>query len=341
MGRNRGTRGSGKEKKAASAAQQPPTTGQSSGGRAPGGRLNLDWTERVWETYAHTVEDYEPMPTRVSQALTLPKESYDVMPKASNTHHGYNYNTPIFAFIVLRSGIPTSQLDELSAACQAIDAVGLKPKTTTAHGGDFHQLWFGLWRRYCGFTFVSSHTLNPKAEAAVEHLTALYDRIMTNRPLDMLKNVDPIAHEKMFQHHRDLTHNFVKGMAEPAAATTNMSKKSAEAVSQGKFSTNSSNRLGGMGTLLTVSRGEGTDFHFDRNDFPAHYTVVFVIGRRAILYFKALNRSVVLKPGAIIYFQSWRLEHKLVWDPTDNSTAFSAVFTAFTCKNAAKTAGLS
>lgn len=283
------------------------------------------------------------MPTRESLALTLPASWYDV-PATGNVLHGYNYNTPLFAFFTLRQGIKPHQLDQLTTACQAIEATGLKPQTTAAHGGDFHQMWFGLWRRYSGFVFITKHAREQKlgAARAVEHLCALYDTIMGGRALNMLQEVDPLTRDRMAQHHRQVTSEFVRGMAEPAAAAANQTKKSVEVLEsgQGNFDTNLRNRLGGMGTVLTVSRGEGTDFHFDHNDFKAHYTVVFVIGRRAILYFKALNRSVILCPGEVIYFQSWLFEHKLIWDPSDESTAYSAVFTAFTCKNAAMSAGL-
>ncbi|EIW71662.1 hypothetical protein TREMEDRAFT_71222 [Tremella mesenterica DSM 1558] len=93
---------------------------------------------------------------------------------------------------------------------------------------------------------------------------------------------------------------------------------------------NLSFRMGGIGTMMAVSWGEGTDWHYDRRDSGNRYTVITVLGRAALLHLPQLGYTLRIKPGDAVGFLAEQQLHKLELDKSDTSEGPQIVFTCWT-----------
>lgn len=217
----------------------------------------------------------------------------------------------------------------------------MRAHTTKQHGQNFNQYWVGRWRRYCTYITVPKHARSHKdvEMEATALMQQVYDRVLSALPLAFLMTADKTTARRMKYHHQQVQRTFVKHMSTEDAGQCRHSRKSHDRVEE--FLASSSARLAGLATMLSVSHGDGTDWHTDNNDFPKHYSVVVVVGRRAFLDLQdGFNRRIVMEPGDVVYFQSSRIRHKLEWDPEDLTTDYHCVITGFTCRLAAMSAGL-
>lgn len=215
----------------------------------------------------------------------------------------------------------------------------------------------GLWRQYCNIISTPSAAQNSDTNTAAEEanntdtavevpnapttaeaaedilrdLESFYDEVMGRRPLRFLREIDGDTFISMKFLHRPIYKAFLDSTQDSAAYAE-----------QKKALT----RNGGMGTTVILSWGDGfgtaSAFHHD-NHYDQHYSVLFVVGRTALVYIKSgLNRAFKLQPGFVLYFQASKLEHRLIWDPEDpkGEDDFHCAFTGYTCAAAAAVAGL-
>lgn len=158
----------------------------------------------------------------------------------------------------------------------------LKSHTRASRGVDFHQWWFGVWCRYAMHSVISSDSIpsKPKNRQLVQLVTSSYDRILGKRPQKALKDLDPPVSKAMSSAHRRSA-RYLRAICKGEARIP-PGKRGKRGEKQKKRHTlkrtqkamkwyqgNAPYRLGGMGTMLAVSWGEGTDFHRDQRDLGA------------------------------------------------------------------------
>ncbi|RXK34911.1 hypothetical protein M231_07816, partial [Tremella mesenterica] len=123
----------------------------------------------------------------------------------------------------------------------------------------------------------------------------------------MLNKLDPPVAISMGHNHcrvRDYLES-LKNKLIPASF-----RKTAESL-ETTHSTAAALRLGGMGMMLAVSWGEGTDWHVDSKDYGNHYTIISVLGSPALLHLPELGCTIRVKPGDVVGFLAHRYLHKL------------------------------
>ncbi|KLT39530.1 hypothetical protein CC85DRAFT_304959 [Cutaneotrichosporon oleaginosum] len=230
---------------------------------------------------------FNTMPNRNNWALTIPDSPQFISP-----------NQPKYLVVFLRTGIKSMTVQALLDGCIAIRATGLKAKTSGIHVHNFHQNGFGVWRRYSELVFISADTRDAKAEEAAASLKRLYDTAMGTRPLRFLRQCDPDTARKMAVHHREVHRQLGEDMGHSVAVMGHPVAVMGHPVA---VETTQTRKMGGMGTILTVSFGEAVKWHKDADDFVPHYSVVCVAGHQAFLYLKGeINCRIRLQPGAVI-----------------------------------------
>ncbi|EIW72665.1 hypothetical protein TREMEDRAFT_58834 [Tremella mesenterica DSM 1558] len=208
--------------------------------------------------------------------------------------------------------------------------VGLRSHTIASRGAGFHQWWFGVWCRYAKHSVVSADSRQKGSQSEVLELLKAFDGIFGDKPRTMLHRLDKKVAISMAHNHWRV-HNYLKDLKEKFKTTSTPTPSSFRKTAESLDSTHSQAtavRLGGMGMMLAVSWGEGTEWHVDAKDYGNHYTIISVLTSPALLHLPELGCTILIHPGDVVGFLAHRYLHKLEPVPLDTSAGSVAAGTS-------------
>lgn len=182
-------------------------------------------------------------------------------------------NTPRYAAFRLSNMLSGLERSHLRFRVQNMWKTRLQSHTVKSRGNGFHQWWFGVWTRYATHAMISRDTRQPKSASMVKLLLSSYDRILGSKTRSHLKGLDPSIAKAMAINHRAVArHLRLQGNELRASVAGKRKYKSwyresferTKGFMRGRD--NKAYRMGGMGTMMAVSWGEGTDWHKDCKD---------------------------------------------------------------------------
>lgn len=215
-------------------------------------------------------------------------------------------STPRYTAFRLVNCFDVGQQDTLLRLIGDFKKSGLKTKTTPAHGEDFHQWWFGTWCRYAKTATITATqtTANKQRSAAINAFMTTLDS-MLGKTSDLIRDLDGPTSGGMHYHHRNVA-SLVRdtAAAHPGTPQAMYLKQDEHRGNNHKF------RIGGIGTMLAISSGEGTAYHYDTHDDQQHYSIVTCLGLGGILHLPETGYSLHVRPGDVLGFLANQQYHK-------------------------------
>ncbi|KAJ8114287.1 hypothetical protein OPT61_g3805 [Boeremia exigua] len=197
-----------------------------------------------------------------------------------NPRYVSDAETPRYAAFRLMNGLIQAAQDDILRAVHQLKESGLKSQTTAAHGSNFHQEWFGVWRRYSPTSVITSAETqaNPKQAASIQNFMRVLDGNLGGISAKLRATDEPAWFRAQYQH-RGVADLIRRGAeAQPTKPTTKLLEQCSSRRNNSAF------RLGGIGTMLAVSSGEGTAYHYDTHDDAHQYSIVIALGRGGVLH---------------------------------------------------------
>lgn len=195
---------------------------------------------------------------------------------------GSQEGEPHYAAFRLTNMIKGTERSALRFRVQQLWKSHLPSHIIKARGSEFHQWWFGIWTRYAAHPVISADSRkDPKREILARLLLDTYDTILGSKMRTNLRHMDSNTAKSMaYTHRRAGRHLDISKKrweadreAEIAVESAGEAKKcggrdsfAGTGAAMEQSSSRQDYRLGGMGTMLAVSWGEGTDWHRDAKD---------------------------------------------------------------------------
>ncbi|KAF1939279.1 hypothetical protein EJ02DRAFT_296184, partial [Clathrospora elynae] len=223
-----------------------------------------------------------------------------------NPKHKTDKTTTLYAAIRMVNTLSNKQQTTLCTLISMVNSTAPTTTTSSEQGNNFHMRIFGAWFRFSNLPSITKERMHKDSAEATVNLLAYLDASL-DKTSTLLQHFDPTAALSMRHHHHKVDRYLRK--AALLSATTFLAKEENQ--------NTSTLRIGGLGTSLAVSHGEGTLYHYDNDHYPAHYTVIFVLGRGATLHLPEVGRGFHLKPGDSIAFSASQQMHKIEADPPD------------------------
>ncbi|KAF2818206.1 hypothetical protein CC86DRAFT_375941 [Ophiobolus disseminans] len=249
-----------------------------------------------------------------------------------NPNYKEGADIPQYAAIRIVDCVDEPGQERLLCRVKAMEEVGVKFKTTGAHGNAFKQVWLGAWRKYTKYPQLSAARRNPKSgvDEVLRALLSDIDEVLSRRPRALLAEIDPCTAARMRVSHRPIA----------KAVMDNAGKQKAPKKHQGWLDADPdrartySFRMGGIGSMLAVSTstGAGTGFHYDEGDDSHFYSAIVVLGTPGTLKLPELGLEMEVNSGDAVFFLANQQLHRLTVDGADPQ-ARQVVLTLWTDKN--------
>lgn len=189
-----------------------------------------------------------------------------------------------------------------------LSQLGANFEVTGTHGTSFQQRWIGNWKSYTVAPRVakggcaSSGTL---LEAGLAELSMTSTR--GDRPARFLEQIDPSAARRMRFNHQVVAKAMAGSIYVQKEKNQRWHAEHASRKNTSRF------RLGGTGSLpaVSISKANGTDFHYDNNNDGHVYSAIVVLGADGNLHLPDISYKVHVKKGSVVFFPANQLLHKL------------------------------
>jgi hypothetical protein len=209
-------------------------------------------------------------PTPTNKTILLPASSNLAIPDPDYDGDG----TPRYAAFRLSNMLSGLQRSHLRFRVQNVWKTRLRSHTIKSRGAGFHQWWFGTWTRYAQHAVISRDTRLQKSAPMVKRLLSSYDQILGSKTRSYLKGLDPSIAKSMGINHRAVSRH-LRLIGNEVKAGSKAGKQKYKSWYRETFEhtrryiwehPRKDYRMGGMGTMMAVSWGEGTDWHKDSKD---------------------------------------------------------------------------
>ncbi|KAF2818399.1 hypothetical protein CC86DRAFT_414046 [Ophiobolus disseminans] len=252
-----------------------------------------------------------------------------------NPNYKEGADVPQYAAIRIVNCVDKPGQERLLGRVEAMEeacCVGVKFKTTGAHGNVFKQVWLGAWRKYSEYPQLSAARRDPKGgvDKVLKALLSDIDEALSRRPRALLAEIDPRTAARMRVSHRPIA----KAVMDNAGKQKDPKKHQGWLNAESDRARTSSFRMGGIGSMLAVSTstGAGTGFHYDEGDDSHFYSAILVLGTPGTLKLPELGLEIEVNPGDAVFFLANQQLHRLTVNGADPQ-ARQVVLTLWTDKN--------